>query len=103
MAFVLYWTNAQHTVALAVIGPPIYLANFIMASVSGLIEVTWSHAVQDFGVLLHPCLLHPARFFNRSERGFARFVTLLALLGFMIAIHFLAWKSLNVYFQTPAL
>ena len=106
LVFGLYWTNGQHSVALLLIGPPIFLANFIKSALSGLIEVNWTNSIQDFGVLLPVTLLYYTilgflikKLWN--ERGFARSITLAALLGFLVFIHFMAWKTLTAYFKAP--
>jgi len=105
-AFVLYWMDINTTAALVLTGPPIYLAYFAKNLIGASIAGADSQSAKDFGFMLPATLLYYAAlgFLVRqllNERGIIKIVTIIALVGFLVFIHFMTWQRLSGYMHTP--
>lgn len=104
LVFGLYHSNHAPAAALALIGPPIYLAHiFKSALASGkLIEIPDTEAITMYGFLLPVTFIYYTLVGFQikqlwNESGIARTLTLVVLLGFLGFIHFFAWHNLKAY------
>ena len=108
IAFLLFRIGIISRIALIVIGPVIYLAYWIKNSISSLIfEIPASEAINDFVFILPMIIVYFAfvgfqlkQLWN--ERGLIRFLSLIALSGFLLFIHFISWKNLTAFYSVNA-
>ncbi|HTL47901.1 MAG TPA: hypothetical protein VL688_07540 [Verrucomicrobiae bacterium] len=108
LVFVAYWMQAAGGVSLALIGPIIYLAHILKSAISVHVSALPDSAqVNDFGFLLPLCVVYYTLIGFQikqlwNESGIARTLTLVTLMGFLVFIHFFAWKNLTGYFLPNA-
>lgn len=106
-AFILYWMDINTTATLILSGPPIYLAYFAKDLIGPSIAGADSQTVKEFGFVLPATLLYYGclGFLMRqllNERGILKIITIIALAGFVVFIHFMTWNKLNAYLLPPA-
>lgn len=98
-----YWRGVNDYLFLFLIGPVLYLAASLRDAISGYIAaVPFNETLNNFGFLLP---LSAAYFgllgflFKKlwNERGFIRNLSLVALVGFLVFIHYTAWQNLLGY------
>ena len=101
-----YMNHWQDLVFLILIGPALYLAQGFKNVLMGFIEIASSPAINFYGFLLPFSLVYFSflgflikQLFN--ERGPVRFLSLFALIGFLIFIHYFAWSHLNGFLLPP--
>ena len=111
IVFVGYLKHWQDDLFLILVGPALYIAYTFKEAVSSLVSIPRSEAIQYFGFLMPLCLLYFGLLGFQlkqlwNERGKVRFLSLFALISFVIYIHYAAWGNLSTYFlvpKTPAL
>lgn len=107
LVFVLYWQDINRDLAFLFIGPPLYIAYYLKDILAGYIEFESSRPINLFAFILPVNTAYYGlvgfqikKIWN--EQGFVRTITLLALVGFLFFIHFLAWRHLTGYYQLPS-
>ena len=106
LAFVAFIKKWSDDLALIPMGPPIYLTDLTERLISPAVGLP---RTQNF---IYYVFLLPITLFYFSllgfqikqlwnERGIIKYVSLVALLGFVFYIHLMAWKSLATLFVAP--
>jgi len=104
IAFIGYMQRWHDDVFLTLIGPPLYLAHKLKSLLEGTLgAIPHSDTVTFYGFLLPVTILYygiTAYFLKQlwNERGFIRTMTLVALGGFLIFIHYRTWTELTGFF-----
>lgn len=103
LAFAFHWLNINEKAALMLMGPPIYLASFAGDALRQFAKLRLEGTQDDLYILLPITLVYYTfigfqikKLWN--ERGFVRLLTLLALIGFLLFVHLVAWRRLYAYF-----
>ena len=104
--FVGYLKRWQDEVFLILIGPALYLAYTLKALIASLVALPESEGLNYFGFLMPFCVFYFGllAFFLKqlwNERGKIRFISLFALIAFVLYMHYAAWGSLSAYFLPP--
>ena len=104
--FVGYVKRWQDPLFLLLIGPALYLAYTLKQAVISLISLPPSEMINYYAFLMPVCLLYFGLLGFQlkqlwNERGKIRFVSLFALIVFVIYIHYSAWGNLSSYFFIP--
>ena len=103
VAFVGYANHWQDDVFLFLIGPTLYLCaplKKIIETVFG--PIAYSSSINLFGFVMPVVLVYFGLIGFQlkqlwNEQGFIRLLSLLALIGFLIFIHYRSWVSLSGY------
>lgn len=106
VVFVGYIKHWQDEVFLVLIGPVIYLAYNLKEAVDSLISLPSSEAINHFGFLMPLCVLYFGLLGFQlkqlwNERGKVKFLSIFALISFVIYIHYAAWGNLSIYLTAP--
>lgn len=106
VAFGLYWTRIHDEIAFLVTGPPIFLSFWLKRFLDDSITLPDSPGVIHFLFLMPITIAYFSLmgFLLKNiwnEKGLVRIVTLLALAGFLVYIHYQAQKYLTGYFELP--
>lgn len=102
-AFAGYVREINTDIFLIFVGPCIYLAHKVKSATAGLLgPVTLSQQTLLYAYLLPVMLIYYGLigFMLKqlwNERGKTRLISVVGLLGFLVYIHFLAWKNLTAY------
>ena len=104
--FLGYLKHWQDDLFLILIGPVLYLASVLKGLITSFISIPSSDTINYFGLLLPLCMLYFGLLGFQlkqlwNERGKVKFLSLFALLIFVIYIHHTAWKNLSAYFLPP--
>ncbi len=108
IAFVLYWITGGARFTLLFMGPPIYLVFWMKHTLSGLTgPLPSGHFINDFIFLLPTTLIYFGAFGFQikqlwNERGVIRTISLVALIGFLLYVHFKSLSTLSAYFVPNA-
>ena len=103
-ALACYAMNRQLDIALVLLGPAIYLAHWLKLGLNyaGYFAQGWDNLVYLIPTTAaYFCI---AGFLLKklwNERGAARFVTLFALVFFILYLHYAAWSNFQEYFSLP--
>lgn len=99
-----YVKKLHHAVFLMLSGPCIYIAHGIKSIVSQfLVSLPQNTGINFYGFLLPVILVYYVFVGHQTgkilnERGSLRFIILLVFWGFLIYVHYLAYKNLQLYF-----
>jgi hypothetical protein len=101
-----YLNHWQDFLFLIFIGPVLYLADNLHNLFSGIVEIPSTFNINFYGFLLPLSVIYYSflgflikQLFN--ERGSIRLLSIFALFGFLIFIHYFAWKNLTGYSLQP--
>ena len=107
LTFVGYAKSWYDDAFLALIGPSLYLAYGFKNFLSGYLPLPSSYAL-NYYVFLLPLTLIYFSFLGFqlkqlwNERGKIKFVSLFALIVFVVYVHFAAWKYMNSFLASVA-
>lgn len=107
--FFFHFLNIQEKISLIFIGPVIYLMSFLYKLLNQYLSLNISGNALLYAFLLPGCIVYFGilGFLIKQimeEKGFIKFLTVFAISGFFIFIHFLAWKNLgNLLATAPEL
>lgn len=104
--FFFHYLNIQEHISLIFIGPVIYLMSFLYKLLNQYLSISATGNTLQFGFLLPGCILYFGLlgFLIKQiaeEKGLIKFLTIFAISGFFIFIHFLAWKNLGNLLAGP--
>ena len=107
LVFVGYLKHWQDDLLLILIGPCLYLAYTAKIAIFSFISLPESKTLNDYFFLMPICILYFGLFGFQlkqlwNESGKIRFLSLFALITFVVYIHYTAWGNLSDYFLTPA-
>jgi len=103
LTFFAYIKSWNDDFFLIFLGPCLYLAHGLKSVLSSVLgSLPSSRTFNHYGLLLpislvYSCLIGFQMKQLWNERGKARFISLFALVLFLIYIHYLAWKNLSEY------
>lgn len=103
VAFVKKWNDDW---ALIPMGPPLYLTDALEKFISPMIGLPRNQNFIYFVFLLPLTIVYFSLIGFQikqlwNERGFIKYVSLIALVGFILYIHMTAWKNLSGFFAFP--
>lgn len=104
LSFVAYIKRWSDDASLIIMGPPLYLTYGIKKLLSGILPSSQN--------IVYYAVLMPVTIFYFSaigfmikqlwnEKGPIRFISLFAMIGFLLYIHHTTWKNLSAYFGIP--
>ena len=102
--FFLHHLNVAENISLVFIGPILYLAAAAQHFLTNLLNLKISKAMMDFGFLLPTCLIYfgGLGFLFKQllvEKGLLKILSIVAIIGFVLFIHFMAWNNLIDYIR----
>jgi hypothetical protein len=102
IAFALYWMHIQDAIAFALMGPPIYIAYWIYETLGAYAPLPKTVHFLNLAFVLPVTLVYFGFIGFQikqlwNEHGPVRFLTVTALLTFLIYIHFIAQQNLTDY------
>ena len=100
LSFAAYIYTEGHPLFLILLGPPIHLANLIVSAIENTFEISVRNI--DLTALLPSTLIYFSfiGFLIKKllqEKLLQRYLSLTGLIGFLLYLHFLAWKNLSPY------
>ena len=106
IVFIAYIKHWQDDIFLILIGPSIFLAYNARQTIGSLITLPDSEMVNYLAFLMPLCLLYFGLLGFQlkqlwNERGKIRFLSLFAMIVFILYVHYASWKNLAPYFITP--
>lgn len=101
--FVAYIKRWSDDLSLVLMGPALYLTQLIKTTAASVVSVPPNQNVVYYAFLLPVTILYYSFIGFQikqlwNEKGPIRFISLFALIGFLVYIHFTTWKNLSAYF-----
>ena len=105
--FVAYVKRWSDDLSLILMGPPLYLTQALKTFVSSFVGFPSSQTFIYYVFLLPVTMMYFGFIGFQikqlwNEKGPIRFISLFALVGFLIYVHYLTWTNLSHYFALPA-
>jgi hypothetical protein len=106
LSFVAYIKRWSDDASLIIMGPPLYLTYGLNTLISGFISLPSSQNFIYYTILMPVTIIYYSfiGFLIKqlwNEKGPIRFISLFALIGFLLYIHHTTWKNLSAYFSVP--
>jgi hypothetical protein len=106
LAFVAFIKRWNDDLSLVIMGPALYLTYGLLKVLGTYVALPSSQAFSYYGFLMPITILYFSFIGFQikqlwNEKGPIRFISLFALIGFLIYIHYTTFKNLGAYFAVP--
>ncbi len=107
LAFVAFIKKWSDDIALVPMGPPLFLTDALEKLISPALGLPRNQNFIYYAFLLPVTLLYFSLLGFQikqlwNERGAIKYISLIALFGFIIYVHYMAWKNLADLFLLPS-